>query len=75
MKQKCKKCNYEWESKKEEPKQCPRCKRYDWNTPQNKRQGLDKKASRRPVNSESAMCGGLCLKGTDLNTQEMGEEK
>ena len=27
---KCKLCNYEWESKVEIPKQCPRCKRYDW---------------------------------------------
>ena len=31
MKQKCKLCKYEWESKVEDPKQCPRCKRYDWN--------------------------------------------
>lgn len=30
MKQcKCK-CGYEWKSKVEEPKSCPKCKRYDW---------------------------------------------
>jgi len=30
MKQKCPnpKCEYEWESRKRKPKQCPRCKRY-----------------------------------------------
>ena len=28
---KCKRCGYEWDSRKENPKQCPRCKRYDWN--------------------------------------------
>jgi len=27
----CTKCNYIWESIVEIPKQCPRCKRYDWN--------------------------------------------
>ena len=26
----CKQCEYKWESKKEHPVQCPRCKRYDW---------------------------------------------
>lgn len=29
-KQKCKQCGYEWESRKEKPKTCPFCKRYDW---------------------------------------------
>jgi len=28
---KCKQCGYFWVSYKENPKQCPRCKRYDWN--------------------------------------------
>jgi predicted Zn-ribbon and HTH transcriptional regulator len=27
---KCKNCNYEWISRVEEPKTCPKCKRYDW---------------------------------------------
>jgi len=27
---KCKQCQYEWKSRKEIPKSCPRCKRYDW---------------------------------------------
>jgi rubrerythrin len=28
----CKICNYLWEARgEEEPKQCPRCKRYDYN--------------------------------------------
>lgn len=31
MENECKKCNYTWESKIENPKSCPRCKRYDWN--------------------------------------------
>lgn len=31
MKKKCKKCNYEWESRIENPKVCPRCKSYNWN--------------------------------------------
>jgi len=26
----CKLCGYEWESVLNKPKQCPRCKRYDW---------------------------------------------
>jgi len=29
---KCKKCGYEWKPKKKNPKQCPNCKRYDYNT-------------------------------------------
>ena len=28
---KCGICGYEWEARNEEPKQCPKCKRYDWN--------------------------------------------
>jgi len=28
---KCKRCGYEWDSRKEKPKSCPNCKRYDWN--------------------------------------------
>ena len=27
---KCKLCGYEWESRTDKPKQCPKCKRYDW---------------------------------------------
>ncbi len=27
---KCKICGYDWESIVDKPKQCPRCKRYDW---------------------------------------------
>ncbi len=27
---KCKQCDYGWESRVEKPAQCPRCKRYDW---------------------------------------------
>jgi len=29
-KQVCLRCGYEWYSIKENPKVCPRCKRYDW---------------------------------------------
>lgn len=29
-KNKCDKCGWEWLSRVENPKQCPRCKRYDW---------------------------------------------
>ena len=29
---KCQICEYEWKSRMEDnPKACPRCKRYDWN--------------------------------------------
>ncbi len=35
MKFKCKLCAWEWEGKVEEPAQCPRCKRYDWNKDKN----------------------------------------
>ena len=28
---KCNLCNYEWEAREDKPKQCPRCKRYDYN--------------------------------------------
>lgn len=27
----CKQCGYLWNSFLDEPKQCPKCKRYDWN--------------------------------------------
>ncbi len=30
MENKCYLCGYEWDSRKEDPKQCPRCKRYDY---------------------------------------------
>jgi len=30
MKCKCKLCRHEWESRKDNPRSCPRCKRYDW---------------------------------------------
>ncbi len=30
MKNKCKHCKYEWASRTEDPKACPKCKRYDW---------------------------------------------
>ena len=26
----CKKCGHKWESRKDEPVACPKCKRYDW---------------------------------------------
>lgn len=29
-KQKCIKCDYQWKSRVQTPRQCPRCKRYDW---------------------------------------------
>ena len=28
---KCLRCGYEWQKRIDIPKQCPRCKRYDWN--------------------------------------------
>jgi len=31
MKLKCLKCGYEWESRKENPKECPACKSRYWN--------------------------------------------
>lgn len=30
MKHKCKVCKYEWDSRVRKPKQCPKCKRYDY---------------------------------------------
>lgn len=30
MKHKCRACGYEWEARVRKPKQCPRCKRYDY---------------------------------------------
>lgn len=33
MKCKCLRCGNEWESRKEHPKACPGCKRYDWAIP------------------------------------------
>lgn len=29
-KEKCDKCGYVWESRKENPKECPECKSRDW---------------------------------------------
>ena len=31
----CKLCGHEWQSRKENPAACPRCKRYDWNDNKN----------------------------------------
>lgn len=30
-------CKYSWESNLENPKQCPKCKRYDWNIDKSKK--------------------------------------
>lgn len=30
MNNKCSKCGYEWDSIIDNPKSCPKCKRYDW---------------------------------------------
>lgn len=30
---KCLKCGYEWQSRKDRPKECPECKRRDWDRP------------------------------------------
>lgn len=30
MKNKCKHCGHEWESRTKDPLACPRCKRYYW---------------------------------------------
>jgi predicted Zn-ribbon and HTH transcriptional regulator len=27
----CKRCGHEWVSRVENPRQCPKCKSYDWN--------------------------------------------
>ena len=35
-KYKCQRCGYKWEPKVKEPKQCPRCKQYEWKTPARK---------------------------------------
>ena len=33
MEQHCNQCDFDWESRVEEPRACPRCKRYDWREP------------------------------------------
>jgi hypothetical protein len=30
MKCECKLCSHKWESRTDQPKACPKCKRYDW---------------------------------------------
>jgi predicted Zn-ribbon and HTH transcriptional regulator len=35
---KCKQCGHEWRSRIGKPLSCPRCKRYDWNKPKEKKQ-------------------------------------
>lgn len=30
-KERCRRCQYEWEKRKASPKCCPRCKSYKWN--------------------------------------------
>lgn len=32
----CSKCGHEWMSRVQKPLQCPKCKRYDWNTTKTK---------------------------------------
>ena len=32
----CKRCGYFWYSQLENPKQCPKCKQYNWNTEKKK---------------------------------------
>lgn len=40
MKVYCQKCLYEWVTRKENPKACPRCKSYNWN--RHKKKEVDK---------------------------------
>ena len=40
---KCKRCEYEWIARTEDPKVCPNCKSPYWNTPRKAVKGLDKK--------------------------------
>ena len=30
---KCKRCGYQWEPRKRNPRTCPRCKSHKWNEP------------------------------------------
>ena len=34
-KNKCNICGYEWDSRVDNPVQCPKCKRYDWKGDEN----------------------------------------
>jgi predicted Zn-ribbon and HTH transcriptional regulator len=33
VKAKCKRCGYEWETRKREPRSCPMCHSYRWTQP------------------------------------------
>jgi predicted Zn-ribbon and HTH transcriptional regulator len=38
MKCKCVRCGHDWESVKEKPRVCPRCKSYGWQAPWRKKE-------------------------------------
>ena len=42
MKNKCKLCGYEWNSRVEKPKCCPKCKRYDYQTKEDEKEVQEK---------------------------------
>ncbi len=37
----CKLCKHKWISRKKNPVQCPRCKRYDWEEKESKKGGYE----------------------------------
>ncbi len=47
---KCEKCNYKWKPRKDKPRQCPKCKRYDYDGERNKkREKLLNKKTFKPL--------------------------
>jgi len=36
MECKCLRCNYKWVARVRKPKECPKCKAYDWDKPKGK---------------------------------------
>jgi len=47
MENKCKLCGHEWDSRKENPKSCPRCKRYDWRSKEKTKKVKEEKSNDR----------------------------
>lgn len=49
----CKRCEYQWDSKLEQPLQCPKCKSYAWN-----KQREWKKVKEQPIIKEESKVQG-----------------
>ena len=49
---KCKRCEYEWLARLVKPKQCPRCKSYNWDKIKEEKEKIEKEIPKEEIEKE-----------------------